>query len=243
MEKNAENGKIKKNDFIEIEFTAKIKESGEIFDTNVKESAKKASFQINEEGLKPFILSVGNSMIIKGLDLALEGKKIGEKDKFEFSPEDAFGKRNPQLIKMIPLRIFTEQKIMPEKGMQLTLDGMLVRIVAVTGGRVLADFNNPLAGKTVIYEVFIKRIVTDLKEKINALQEFFFKKIFDSEISESKKEVMFKIPKENFQLEPLIKFYEKPFKEILGFEIKTELIKEKDKKEDKKEEGDKNKTL
>jgi len=227
-----EKEKIKKNDFIEIDFTARIKD-GEIFDTTIKEDAKKANFEMNGE-FKPFIFSVGNSMIIPGLDKSLEGKEIGEKLTLEFSPEEAFGNRNPQLVKMIPLRVFTEQKIYPERGMQLTLDSMLVRIVSVTGGRVLADFNNPLAGKNVVYEVSIKRKISDLKEKINAVQDFFFKKIFEFSVDETKKIITFKIPKEQFQMEALIKFYEKPFKDILDFDIKTEMTEKKEKESDEK---------
>jgi len=58
--------KITKNDFIEIEFTGKA--NGKIFDTTNKEEAKEMGLQAD---VKPMIISVGNDMILKGLDETL----------------------------------------------------------------------------------------------------------------------------------------------------------------------------
>lgn len=224
---------IKKNDFIEIEFTGKIKDSGEIFDTNIKEDAKKANFELKEENLKPIVIVIGQGMLVKGLDEKLEGKEIGNHI-IELNSDEAFGKRNPSLVRMLPLKLFIEQKIYPQKGMQLTLDGMLVRIISVTGGRVLADFNNPLAGKSVVYEVKILRKIEIQEEKINSLQDFFFKKRFPFSINEKDKKIIFRLKKEEQSFSPLAKIYEKPFKEALDFEIETELEKTEEKKEEEK---------
>ena len=88
--------KTKKDDFIELEFTAKF-EDGIIFDTNIPEQAKK----LNIKDVKPLALSIGHDMIIKGLDKELEEKEIGKKYSVKIQPEDAFGLRNKELIKMI----------------------------------------------------------------------------------------------------------------------------------------------
>ena len=222
--------KISKKDFIEIEYTAKLKDNGQIFDTNIKEDAEKAGLKI--EDLKPFIFSVGHGMIIKGLDQDIENKEIGKKYISEFKPELAFGKRNPALTRMIPLSIFTEQKIQPQRGMQVDLGGQVAKILSVSGGRILVDFNNPLAGRDVVYEFKINRKVNDLKEKINALQDFFLRKRFDFELKD--KDVIFKVP------EKIIKFIEvfsKHFEEILGIKIKAEKQEQKAPAPQKKQEA------
>ena len=103
--------KIKKNDFIEIEFTGKISSTDEIFDTNIEADAKKAKLDI--KNIKPFILSVGHEMLPKGFDNDLTEKEIGKSYVVNIKPEDAFGKRNPQMIRMIPTKLFHEQKIEP----------------------------------------------------------------------------------------------------------------------------------
>jgi FKBP-type peptidyl-prolyl cis-trans isomerase 2 len=96
----------------------------------------------------------------------------------------------------------------------LNLDGMIAKILSVSGGRVITDFNNPLAGKDIEYEFTIKKKVTDEKEKINALQDFFFKKRFKFEIKEK---IMFEK-----EVEPFLKIFGEKFKEILGKEVDTQ---------------------
>jgi len=216
--------KIAKNDFVEIEFVGRVKDTKEIFDTNSKAEIEKN--KLNFEA-KPYIVCVGKSMAIRGLDIALENKEVGQEYETEIKPEEAFGKRNPAMVKMIPLKIFIDQRIMPQKGMQLSLDGMIVKVISVSGGRVLVDFNNPLSGKIVSYKYKILRKVEDQNEKVNALQDFFFRKRFDFTVKD--KDVVFKVEA------PLAKFIEmmaKPFEDILGMKVKSEII---EKKEEKKE--------
>ena len=221
---------IKKNDFIEIEFTGKITGTDEIFDTNIKADAKKA--ELNTKDIKPFILSVGHKMLPNGFDADLEGKEVRKSYTLDLKPEDAFGKRNPQMIRMIPTKHFHEQKIDPQRGMKLALDGQLVKILSSDRGRTLVDFNNPLAGKPVTYTYKIKKLVTEQKQKIDALQDFLFRKTFDFETKN--KTITFKIEK---QFEAFIKLFAPKFEEILGLKIESQII--EDKKEDKKEQGTK----
>ncbi len=221
---------IKKGDFIEIEFTGKIADTGEVFDTNIKADAKKAELDIKE--FKPFILSVGHKMLPEGFDEDLIEKEEGKNYSVEIFPEKAFGKRDLKLIRMIPTKLFHEQKIEPQRGMRLALDGQIVKILSNSGGRTLADFNNPLAGKKITYDYKINRLVTDEKEKIDAVQEFLFRKKFDFEKKENK--IIFKIEK---QFEPLIKLFAPKFKEILEKEIEGKIIKKGETKKENKEKG------
>lgn len=220
---------IEKNDFVELEFVAKA--NGDVFDTNKKSEADK----LGMKQVTPVIISVGRGMVIKGLDEELAGKELGVEYKSTFKPELAFGKRDAKMVRMIPLKLFLEQKIMPEKGMQLSLDGMLVRVLSVSSGRVLVDFNNPLAGKEVEYTYSIKRKVDDMNEKVNAMQDFFFRNRFDFKVEG--KDLIF-IVDENFG--KFIQLFEKQFEEALGLKIKVEPkkpaepAKEEAKKEEKK---------
>jgi FKBP-type peptidyl-prolyl cis-trans isomerase 2 len=220
---------IQKNDFVEIEFVGKIKDNNEVFDTNSKAEIEKR--KLNFEA-KPYVICVGKSMSIKGLDRDIEGKEVGKEYSVEIKPEEAFGKRNPKMVRMIPLKFFIEQKIMPQKGMQLNLDGMVVKVISISGGRVLVDFNNPLAGKVVLYDYKIIRKLEDEKDKVDALQDFFFRKKFDFEVKN--KEVVFKV-EEN--LKKFIEMMAKPFEDILGMSVKIEEA-EKKKEKNKVEKND-----
>ena len=209
---------LKKNDFIEIEFTGKIVGEGEIFDTNIEADAKKANLKID---CKPFVMAVGHQMLPKGLDADIEEKETGKEYSIELKPEEAFGKRNPQLVRMTPSKVFNQQNINPQRGMQLNLDGQIVKVLSTSGGRVLIDFNNPLAGKNVTYNYKILRKITDEKEKINALQDFLFRKRFEFDVTDKK--VTFNVEK---QFEPFIKMFAPKFKEISNLDIEAKIIKE-----------------
>jgi FKBP-type peptidyl-prolyl cis-trans isomerase 2 len=210
-----------KNDFVEIEFTGIIKDSNEIFDTTNELDAKKANLNIKD--IKPFILSIGNKMLPLGFDNDLIGKEIGLNYTLLLKPSDAFGLRNPKLVRMVPTKLFHEQKINPVRGMQLSLDGQLVRIISNSSGRTLIDFNNPLAGKEIIYNYKILRNITDNKEKINGLSEFLFRRTFDFEIKENK--IFFTVEK---QFEPFIKMFSVKFKELINLDVEV-IIRENNK--------------
>jgi FKBP-type peptidyl-prolyl cis-trans isomerase 2 len=207
--------KTKKSDFIEIEFVGLA--NGGVFDTNIKKEAEKIDLKIEE---KPLVVCIGQEMVVKGFDKELENKELGKKYKIKLSPEEAFGTRNKDLIKIIPLSIFKEKNIQPAPGLMLNLDGMLAKILSASGGRVITDFNNPLSGKEIEYEFTIKKKITDEKEKINALQDFFFKKRFTFSLKDKK--IIF-----DKEAEPFLKFFEKKFKEILGKEVEVEKKQEK----------------
>ncbi|MDD2445166.1 MAG: FKBP-type peptidyl-prolyl cis-trans isomerase [Candidatus Nanoarchaeia archaeon] len=207
---------IKEKDFVEIEFTGKIKDSQEIFDSNIQEDIKKAKLDIKE--IKPFILSVGQKMLPSGFDQDLIEKEINKEYTLELKPEDAFGKRDKELIKMVPTRLFLEQRINPQRGMQLNLDGQIVKILSNSGGRTLIDFNHPLAGKEVVYNYKINRIVENENEKIDALFDFFFKQKLEYEVKDKK--IIFKELKK--ELKPYLQIFAPKIKEILDLEINLE---------------------
>ena len=54
--------------------------------------------------------------------------------------------------------------------MQLNIDGVVGTVKTVTGGRTLVDFNHPLSGRELVYEVQVKKVVTDTQQKVKHLQ-------------------------------------------------------------------------
>ena len=225
--------KTKKGDFVEIEFIGKDISNNEIFDTNIKEEAKK----INPEAeSKPLIVCIGQEMVVKGLDESLEGKEPDKKYDVRINPEKGFGKRQPNLVRLMPLKAFASQKVYPQPGMTFALDNNLVKIVSVSGGRVMVDFNNPLAGKDIEYEFSIKKILSDIREKVTALQNFLFGHVFEFEVDEKSKKIIFS----DIKLTPVLNAFKDKFKEILGYDL--EILAKPEKKEEKKEEAKVQKT-
>jgi FKBP-type peptidyl-prolyl cis-trans isomerase 2 len=209
---------IKKNDFIEIEFTGKIKE-GEVFDSNIKEEIEKANLNVKDE---PFIFCIGRGMFLKGVEDFLIGKEIKKQYKLELSPENAFGMRNPKLIQRIPSKVFAEHKLNPVQGEVLNFDGKIGKILSVSGGRVMVDFNNPLAGKHLEYKLKILRKIDNLNEKINSLNKFFFRKKIDFEVNDKK--IILKSEKKMIDY---IRVFKEKYKEIIGMDLEVEETSEK----------------
>ena len=220
------NNVVNKKDFIELEFIGKNLTNNEVFDSNILEEAKKLNPKVN--GVKPLVICAGYEMLFKGLDDFIVGKEVGKKYNLKLTPEKAFGKRDSKLVRLIPMKMFLEQKIYPEPGMRLALDNNLVKVISVSGGRVMVDFNNPLAGKDIEYEFTIKKKVEDIKTKAEALQNFLFNQVFEFDVDEKAKKLIFK----DVKLTPILNVFKDKFKEILDHDV--EIF---EKKEDKKEEN------
>jgi FKBP-type peptidyl-prolyl cis-trans isomerase 2 len=163
---------LKEKDFVEIDYTGRLKEDNEVFDTTDKKLAKAENLTENPEKLAPVVICLGEGQLIKGIDKHLIGKEVGKYD-FEVAAEDGFGKKDAKLIQLIPTAKFKKQNVKPEPGLSVEVDGMIGRIRAVTGGRTIVDFNHPLSGRDLLYHVEVKRQITDLKEKAESLIRFY----------------------------------------------------------------------
>jgi len=159
---------MKEKDFIEISYTGRIKEGDIVFDTTEKDIAKKEEIFNSNTEYGPIVVCLGQNHVLRGIEKNLLGKEIGEYT-FELSPEDGFGKKSAKLIQLVPTRKFKAQKVIPQPGLQINVDGNMGIVKAVSGGRTIVDFNNPLSGKDLIYNVNVLRIVNEDKEKLESL--------------------------------------------------------------------------
>lgn len=182
---------LKEGDFVELDYTGKA--DGRVFDTTRKDVAKANNLPGEPHTA---IICLGQNMILKGIDEGLIGKELG-KHTLTLPPEKAFGKKDAKAIQMIPQGKFKEQKLEPKVGLQLNIDGMVGVIRSVSGGRVLVDFNHPLANKEVVYEVDVKKIISNAKTKVEALNKALG---LEAEVQEKDKKIIIRpkndIPKE-----------------------------------------------
>ena len=199
--------KLKKNDFIEIDYVGRIKDDNKMFDVTSEEVAKRENLYHKEHKYKPIIICLGFNDIIKGLDEELINKDLG-KYVIEIQAEKAFGKKTYSLIKLVPNSIFKEG-LRPFPGMQVNIEGLMGTVRSISGGRSLIDFNHPLAGKDLIYEVEIKRIVTNTEEKLKSLLELKLGNEVEVSISDNKAVIKLEIKQD--------------LKKILEGEIKTRI--------------------
>ncbi len=160
--------KIAKGDFVELDFTGKL-DDGRVFDTTETAVAKEQDIQ---QEVAPIITCVGERFVVEGLDNALEGKSI-ESFTVDIPPEQGFGKKDPKLLRLIPLKLFKKENIQPIPGLEVMIDNQRGIIRTVSGGRIIVDFNNPLSSETLHYTVTIKRKVEDKKEQAEAFLKMF----------------------------------------------------------------------
>jgi peptidylprolyl isomerase len=161
----------KKGDFIFIDYVGKVKETGETFSTTLEDVAKKEGLHKEGSLYSPDLVVVGEGWVLKGLDEGLIGLKEGQTAAIEIPPEKGFGNRDPSKIKLVPFRKFKDERVAPFPGMKLEMDGKPAVIRSVGAGRVQVDFNPSLAGKNLLYQINLKKVLKRKIEKIKALVE------------------------------------------------------------------------
>jgi len=135
--------RIGHNSTVSLHFALKF-DSGEVVDGNFEKD--------------PATFSVGDGSLLPGFERVLFGLKAGDKRSFEIPPEQGFGTPNEQNLQVMPRDQFA--------SMELDY-GVLVIFKDAAGGempgvikefddkQVTVDFNHPLAGKIITFEVEI----------------------------------------------------------------------------------------
>jgi peptidylprolyl isomerase len=159
---------IKKGDFVTVNYICKAKETEEIVDSTVEVEGYKPQ-EGEEQTYEPLLVVVGEGWIPKGLDDALDSAEAGKKFEVEVPPDKGYGERDKSKVRLLPLRRFRREKLNPIPGMQLQIDGRPATIRAVGAGRVQVDFNHPLAGKILVYEVTLTKLLSKKADKVKAL--------------------------------------------------------------------------
>lgn len=220
----------KKGDFVEVIFVGKEKESGKVFDTNDAAEAKKLKLDTEKHHLHPLYACIGKQDVIPGLDEALEGKELAKKYDVTVPAEKAFGKKDARLYQLVSASKFKEQRVDPFPGMQVSSNNRMGIIKSVSGGRIMVDFNHPLASKDLVYEFTIKRILQDDKEKLEAtLRTFLGLHEVKVELNEGNAIVDMEMP------EPLVKELEKKLQERIPALKSVKFVKSKTEPKNKAE--------
>ena len=160
---------FKKGQLILLDYTAKIKDSGEVFETTNEDDAKKHSIHDPNIKYMPKLVSVGEAWVLKGLDDALPETKAGEKKTIEVSAEKGFGARDKGKVRMIPLRKLGEDQEKVSVGDTVEIDNKKGIIRFIGSGRVQIDYNHRFAGKTIIYDVNVKKSLDTDDDKISEI--------------------------------------------------------------------------
>jgi peptidylprolyl isomerase len=191
---------VKEGDFLLLEMTGKSVDTGDVFDTTNEELAKEEGIYDENRTYGPRLVVVGESYVLKGLDEKLPGLKLEESAEVEIPPEEAFGERNQDNVRTMPFRMLRSKGVNPVPGQQIEMDGRTAQVRSVAAGRVQLDYNHPLAGRKIAYEVKPTARYESDEEKIRALigRRFFGIDLDLFKIKVLKKKVRIEIPDEIF---------------------------------------------
>lgn len=114
------------------------------------------SVVLSTVGKQPFSFLQGKHEILPSLEIALVGMKPGEQKKVPLAPDQAYGpydenKRRTVKIEQLPPGAKVGARVRSK-------DGQIARIVKISEGSAVIDFNDPLAGKDLVYEVTILKV-------------------------------------------------------------------------------------
>ncbi|MDO5848229.1 MAG: peptidylprolyl isomerase [Methanobrevibacter sp.] len=165
---------INNGDFVRLNFTGKVKETDDVFDTTYEDVAKDAEIYMEDRTYKPIPIVVGGNHLLPVIEESIEGLEAGETKTIEVESKDAFGERSSELIQLIPMREFKKQGMTPVPGMPISAGDRTGRILTVNGGRVKVDFNHELAGKDLVYDIEVIEILEDDEDKIKSMIELHY---------------------------------------------------------------------
>lgn len=139
-------GNVQEGSIVSIEYTL-TDGDGKVIDTNV--------------GKEPLTFIQGAGQIVSGLEKELQGLKAGDQKKVQVRPEDGYGMPSQQAFQELPRETIPAEA--QKAGVSLMAKGpdgraIPIRVHEVKEKTVVVDFNHPLAGKTLNFDVKIKDI-------------------------------------------------------------------------------------
>lgn len=142
--------------------TAKMKDTVTVFYTGRRTNGELFDAATEENPLR---FELGSEAILKQFSAAIVGMAEGESKEFTLTPAQAFGDRRDELVQTLPRDSFAKD-IDPKPGlilgMNIEKDGVQHKVPAVISkvadDVVTVDYNHPLAGETLLYQVTVKAI-------------------------------------------------------------------------------------
>ncbi len=148
--------KVSEDKFVTIDYTLKLT-NGELVETS--------------EGGAPFGFVFGRSQIIPGLEKGLKGLEEGETATIKVTPEEGYGERREELLQGIPRNYFPQDADLRPGAAFQTMGPqgpVTFTIHEVQEDTVIADFNHPLAGETLLFDIKVTEVRDATPEELQA---------------------------------------------------------------------------
>ena len=171
--KKLEGKKVEEGDFVLLKMTART-QKGRVFRVSSEEDAKKAGIyeedKANQGHYTPEFVIIGKpGFLNEGLTETIKDMNYFQKKSVKIPPTKAFGKREPQKIERIGIAKFRKLNDgkNPEYGQDYTnKKGQRGVVTNILQGKVIIDYNHPLAGQSIDYNLEIIDKIESFNEKI-----------------------------------------------------------------------------
>ncbi len=164
---------MQNGDFVKVSYIGRIKENNEIFDLTDEAVAKKENIHDAKANYGPVTLILGEKMILPAVEEEVKKMAPGETKTFELTPEKAFGPRDTRLIKVFSESEFRKNDMNPAPGLNVNVNGLRGKVLSLSGGRARVDFNHPLSGKTLVYEMTFVGTIDKTDDKIKSIMQYY----------------------------------------------------------------------
>ncbi len=148
---------IQDNSFVAIDYKLTL-DSGEVVDES--------------EAGKPLGFLYGCGQLIPGLERQMAGMGVGDTAKLTVEAEEGYGPYQDELVRPIPKANFPDDVAL-QPGMVFQGTGphgpVAIRVKAVEDDKVMADFNHPLAGERLNFEITVAEVREATAEEIQAV--------------------------------------------------------------------------
>ncbi|WP_254862885.1 FKBP-type peptidyl-prolyl cis-trans isomerase [Halovivax gelatinilyticus] len=161
---------LQAGDFIEISYTARTVEDGQLVDTTDQDVADEEGIETDRE-FNPRTIILGEGHIFEAVEEDAYGGAVGDTGTVTVPAEDAFGTYDPDAVETVSAEKIDEDDRYP--GAQIQIDGKNGYLETIIGGRARVDFNHPLAGEDVEYEYEILDTVDDREQQAAGLFEMY----------------------------------------------------------------------
>ena len=183
---------MEKGDIVYVEYDAYADDK--LFDTTHEEMARENDLYDEDQKYGPMPMIMGIGRLVKGFEKALTEAKVEDEKDVVFGGDEGFGRRDPRLVETLSIREFVRNRIEPQVGIEVNIRKKRGTILAVTAGRAIVDFNNPLAGKELKYHFKIVEKVEDIEKKANAIIQMHYKSYEGFKISSDGDSVDIELP-------------------------------------------------
>ena len=184
-------------DFIKVEYEMRAGDDKKLVMTSSEKLAKDNDIFDENRHYGDVTIIVGSDQVFKKINDSFTSAEKDKEYEVDMTPEEAYGVRDPKNIKIHTYREFKKQNVDPVPGMEVHINNKHGKVLSVTPGRVLVDYNAPLAGRRIQYKYTIKEKLDSDESKVASLVSMNYP-VEESkvQVSVSEKSASIKVPEE-----------------------------------------------